>query len=96
MSDGDRIKHVDMFFLLSMAKVWASESPSLVLDNWWSLCTNLLHELWYELGWCNPSCEAWWHSNGNFDHMKWWWWSSAQLGKEEKEKQNPMEIKAKV
>jgi hypothetical protein len=27
-------------------------------------------------------------------HM--WWWSSAQLGKEEREKQNPREIKAKV
>ena len=81
--------------------LWMCESPSLVLDNWWNLCTNLCYELWYELGWCNPSCEVWWHSNGDVDHMKWWdghmwWWSSAQHGKGEREKQNPMEIKAKV
>ena len=57
--------------------------------------------MWYELGWYNPSVEQWWHSRDGDDHMKWWdghmWsWSSAQLGKEEREKQNPMEIKAKV
>ena len=38
-----------------------------------------------------------WHSREGDDHMKWWdghmwWWSSAQHGKEEREKQNPMEI----
>jgi hypothetical protein len=48
--------------------------------------TNLCDELWYELGWCNPSEER------GDDHMKWWdghiwWWSSARLGKEEREKQ---------
>jgi hypothetical protein len=58
------------------------ESPSLVLDNWWNLCTNLCHEMWYEQGWCNPSDWARWHSSDGDDHMKWWdghmwWWSSA-------------------
>ena len=41
--------------LLSIIKKGEIESLSLVLDNWWNLCTNLCHELWNELGWCNPS-----------------------------------------
>jgi hypothetical protein len=57
-------------------------------------CTNLCHEWWYELGWCNPSKEhggtqivmliTW---NDEDGHM--WWWSSAKLGKEEREKIKP-------
>ena len=50
------------------------ESPSLVLDNWWNLCTNLCHEMWYELGWCNPSMEHGGTQSGGDDHMKWWRW----------------------
>ena len=62
---------------------------------------NLCHELWYELGWCNPSEEHDGTQMVMIDHIKWWdgcmwWWSSAQLGNEEREKQNHMEIKAKV
>ena len=76
------------------------ESPSLILDNWWNLCTNLCHEMWYELGWCNPSVK-----HGGIqemvmitcnDEMTTWDDDQVLNLENKKEKQNPMVIKAKV
>ena len=78
-----------------------SESPSLVLDNWWNLSTNLCHEWWCELGWCNPSEE---HGGTQMVMLITWNDEMAtcddgqelNLEKEEREKQNSMVIKATV
>jgi hypothetical protein len=71
--------------LSSITKKGEIESPSLVLDNWWNLSTNLCHEIWYEMVMITWNDEM---ATCDDDQV-------LNLEKK-KEKQNPMEIKAKV
>ena len=69
-----------------------------IIDETYAL--TFCHELWYELGWCNPSVEQ----GGTQEMMLITWneematWDDDQVLnlEKKKEKQNPMEIKAKV
>ena len=67
---------------------WKGESPSLVLDNWWKLSTNLCHQVW---SWARLVHTKWWskwevHGDEDGHEMM---VIKLQLGKEEREKQKP-------
>jgi hypothetical protein len=54
--------------------------------------TNLCHELWYELGWCNPSVE-----HGDTQEMVMITWDDDQvLDLKKKKEKNKNGLKAKV
>ena len=71
------------------------ESPSLILDNWWNLSTNLCHQVWIWARLVHASNGArWWWS-------RWWCWPKemikcSNLEKKKNKNKNQVLIKTKV